>query len=95
MTAQYYLVGNNPSTGPVLTGNQGKKGGADLDEILTTSGAALDTINKVLCTINPKRPGCQINETTIIQEQRRNTWLLLAMLAVIAVLLIVVIRRKK
>lgn len=90
--ARYYFVGERPDTGPVL-GNQNKKGGG-LDKVLTTSNTALDTLNKVLCTINPRRPGCQINETTIIQEQRRNTWLLLAMLAGIVVLLIVVIRRK-
>lgn len=90
-------LNGTPSTGPVLTGNQnnnkGKGGG--FDNVLNKSGTVLDTVNKFLCTINPKRPGCQINETTIIQEQRRNTWLLLAMLAVIVVLLIVVIRRKK
>lgn len=90
--ARYYFVGERTDTGPVL-GNQGKKGGG-IDKILNTSNDALDAIGKVLCTINPRRPGCQINETTIIQEQRRNTWLLLAMLAVIVVLLIVVIRRK-
>ncbi len=84
-----------PSTGPVLMGNQNNNKGGGLDKVITTSGTVIDTVNKFLCTINPKRPGCQINETTIIQEQRRNTWLLVGMFALVIVLLIVLIRRKK
>lgn len=92
---RYYLSGS-PSTGPVL-GNQnnGGKSNKGFDDALGKAGTVLDTVNKVLCTVNPKRQGCQISETTIIQEQRRNTWMIVALMAVIVVMLIVLIRRKK
>lgn len=90
-----YGFNGTPSTGPVLTGNQTNNKGGGFEKVLTNSGTIIDTANRLLCTINPKRPGCQINETTIIQEQRRNTWVLVAMFALVIVLLIVLIRRKK
>lgn len=91
-----YGFNGTPSTGPVLTGNQNNNNkGGGFDKVLNTSGTVIDTVNRFLCTINPNRPGCQINETTIIQEQRRNTWILVAMFALVIVLLIVLIRRKK
>jgi len=91
---RYYFTGS-PGTGPVL-GNQNNGGkGGGFDDALGKAGTVLDTVNKVLCTVNPKRPGCQISETTIIQEQRRNTWMIVALMAVIVVMLIVLIRRKK
>ncbi len=89
-----YGFNGTPSTGPVLTGNQTNKGGG-FDKVLNTSGTIIDTANKLLCTINPNRPGCQINETTIIQAQRRNNWVMWSLFALVIVLLIVLIRRKK
>lgn len=88
-----YGFNGTSSTGPVLTGNQNNNKGGGFDNVLNKSGTVIDTVNKLLCTIDPKR--CQVNSTTIIQEQRRNTWILVAMFALVIVLLIVLIRRKK
>ncbi|AEE53739.1 hypothetical protein [Haliscomenobacter hydrossis] len=78
---------------PANNANQNKGGG--FDKALNTGNTVLDTVNRVLCTINPNRPGCvPINETTIIEQQRRNTWLIVGLFAVIAVLGIVLIRKK-
>jgi hypothetical protein len=65
------------------------------DRVLNTSNAVLDTFNRVMCSINPRRPNCQTVPEQVIVEQRRQTqWVMIVGLIIVMLILFLIIRKK-
>lgn len=88
-----------PEPNPPKKGGFGdwlKKTGKGLGDFISGGGAdnALGTVNNVLCTINPRRPGCN-PEPIYVQRQQTSAWLILSIIVVIALVIFFIIKKKK
>lgn len=88
---------SNPAKKKGGFGDWLKNAGKDAGDFIRGGGAddTIDTANKALCLINPRRPGCN-PETVYVEGGRQGSpWVIIMVVVAIGLALYFILRKKK